>query len=47
MHIYHCRACVTYYYIYKAKGKFIAFLDDDDEYRKDKIEWQLKGDFGF
>lgn len=26
--------------IYKAKGKFIAFLDDDDEYREDKIEKQ-------
>ena len=28
--------------IYKAKGKYIAFLDDDDEYRKDKIEKQYK-----
>ncbi len=26
--------------IYRAKGKFIAFLDDDDEYREDKIEKQ-------
>ena len=28
--------------IYRAKGKYIAFLDDDDEYRKDKIEKQYK-----
>lgn len=28
--------------IYKANGKFIAFLDDDDEYKKDKIEKQYK-----
>lgn len=28
--------------VYRAKGKFIAFLDDDDEYREDKIEKQYK-----
>ena len=28
--------------IYKANGKYIAFLDDDDEYRGDKIEKQYK-----
>lgn len=28
--------------IYRAKGKYIAFLDDDDQYRKDKIEKQYK-----
>ena len=28
--------------IYRAKGKFIAFLDDDDEYYEEKIEEQYK-----